>query len=164
MTCLFVGKSEGSDGKSKSQVADERVGGPVAVPTLMCGDVLFTFFLGALGVSKMLLAPESTNAVVVLSRRRCQRAANFCLSFSHLSGGTTVGVTSISLTGGISGGGGLLLDGETSEISLFKVTFLQVLSMLISPSSNPTRHKLLFQPLKRFPLFFSNSKQSSGAC
>ena len=57
----------------------------------MCGDVLFTFFLGALGVSKMLLAPESTNAVVVLSRRRCQRAVNFCLSFSHLSGGTTVG-------------------------------------------------------------------------
>ena len=60
MTCPFIRKSEGSDGKSKSQVADERVGGPVAAPTLICGTELFTFFLGASGMRKMLIVQEST--------------------------------------------------------------------------------------------------------
>ena len=162
MTCPPVGKSEGSD-RSKSQVAVDTVGGPVAAPTVICGDVVSTFFLGALGVRKILLAPESTKAVVDLSCRRSRRVANFLLSFAYLSGGNAVGVALSCLSGGISGGGGLQLDGDTSEISSFKVTFLQLLSTFLSPSCDPTRHNTLFQPSKRFPLFFSNSKQSSGA-
>ena len=66
MTCPLVGKSTGSD-RSKSQVAVDTVTGPVAAPTEICGDVVSTFFLGASGVRKILLAPESTRAVVALS-------------------------------------------------------------------------------------------------
>ena len=69
MTCPPVGKSAGSD-RSKSQVADDTVGGPVAAPTVICGDVVLKFFLGASGVRKILLAPESTRAVVDLCCRR----------------------------------------------------------------------------------------------
>ena len=138
-------------------MADDTVGGPVAAPTVIYGEVVFTFFLGASGVRKILLAPESTRAVVDLSCRRSRRVANFRLSFAHLSEGNTAGVAFACLSGGISGGGGLQLDGDTSEISLFKVTFLQLLSTILSPASDPTRHNTLFQPSKRFPLFFSNS-------
>ncbi len=104
MTCPPVGKSSGSD-RSKSQVADDTVGDPVATPTVMCGDVVSTFFLGASGVRKILLTPESTRAVVALSCQRSRQVAYFCLSFSHLLEGNIVGVTSMSLSGGISGGG-----------------------------------------------------------
>ena len=117
---------------------------------------MFAFFLGASDVRKILLAPESTRAIVDLCCRSSRRVANFCLSFAHLSEGNSAGVAFAFLSGGISGGEGLQLDGDTSEILLFKVTFLQLLTTILSPSSNPTRHKQLFQPPKRFPLFFSN--------
>jgi len=102
MTCPSVGNSAESD-KSKSQVAADTVGGLVAAPTVICGDVVTTFFLGTSGVRKILLAPESTRAVVDLSCRCNRQVTNFCLSFARLSEGKTVGVPSMSLSGGIPG-------------------------------------------------------------
>ena len=86
-------------------MADDTVGGPVAAPTVICGALVFTFFLGASGVRKILLAPESTRAVVDLCCRCSRRVANFRLSFAHLSDGNVTGVAFMFLSGGISGGG-----------------------------------------------------------
>ena len=75
MTCPEVGKSEGRLGRANVHDADEVVGGPVAAPTVMAGALGFRFAMGALGVRKMLLAPESIRAVVRSLRRMRRRAA-----------------------------------------------------------------------------------------
>ena len=89
--------------------------------------------MGASGVRKILLAPESTIAVLRLSSLRWQRDANFLFNLSHLLVdlvGTGKGLTD---TGRGLGGalcaselvGGLQLEGKTNDMALLTATRLQ---------------------------------------
>ena len=99
MTWPLVGKSEGREGKLISHVAEEVIGRPAAVPTLIRGAAGFTFIMGASGVRKKLLAPESTIAVFCLIWRREANLANVALY-------------------DLCGEGGLRLEGEINDFYL----------------------------------------------
>eukprot|EP00957_Ditylum_brightwellii_P144597 11014930-Ditylum_brightwellii.AAC.1 len=64
MTWPGVGKLEGTSVSARSQDADDQIGGPAAAPTVIAGAAGLIFVMGAVGVRKILLAPESINAVV----------------------------------------------------------------------------------------------------
>ena len=66
-------------------------------------------------------------------------------------------------SGGTSTRGGLLLVGDTKG-KLLSVKTLLHLCVISTSLADPHRHKRLTQPQKRLSLFFSSSKQSSGAC
>ena len=113
--------------RRQSQITSRRyiIGGPAAAPTLILGPTGFTFALSESGVRKILLAPESTIAILRLSSLRWQRNANYLFNLSHLLG---------DLVGGTSSGGtlcdsglvgGLQLEGETNDMALLTVTRLQ---------------------------------------
>ena len=100
MTCPLMGKSEGSsDDKANSHVVVDMIGGPVAAPTRMSSTLLIIFTFGASLVRKLLVAPESAQAVVRLSSLARRRAANFRLSLSHFAG-PFKGVWSLTESGG----------------------------------------------------------------
>ena len=83
MTWPDVRKSEGTSLSARSQEAVDRIGGPAAAPTVIVGAAGLTFVMGAVGIKKILLAPESISAVVQLSRRRDLRTAYLRRSLSH---------------------------------------------------------------------------------
>ena len=60
---------------ARSQEAVDQIGGPAAAPIVIAGAAGLTFVMGAVGIKKILLPPESISAVVRLSRRRNLRAA-----------------------------------------------------------------------------------------
>ena len=126
MTCPLMGKSEGSsDDKANSRVVVDVIGGPAAAPTRMGSALLIIFTFGASSVRKMLVAPESTKAIVRLSSLARQRAANFRISLPHFAG-PVKGVWSLTESGGTFTRGGLLLVGETKGKSLSVKTLLHL--------------------------------------
>ena len=83
MTWPNLGKLEGKPVNAKSHEAEDLMGGPAAAPTVIVGATGLTFAMGTLVVKNILLAPESINAVVHLSRRINLRAVYFRRSLSH---------------------------------------------------------------------------------
>ena len=115
MTWPDLGKSEGTPVNAKSHEADDLMGGPAAAPTVIVGATGLTFVMGAVGVKKILLAPESINAVVRLSRRSNLRAVYLRRNLSH-GEERRVRVTGEGAGGKVGGGAGLQLLGKTNAV------------------------------------------------
>ena len=115
MTWPDLGKSEGTPVSAKSHEAEDLMGGPASAPTVIVGATGLTFVMGALGVKKILLTPESINTVVRLSRR-----SNLCAVYlqRNLSHGEErqVSVTGEGSKGKVGGGAGLQLLGKTNAV------------------------------------------------
>ena len=115
MTWPDLGKSDGTPVNAKSHEADDLMGGPAAAPTVIVGATGLTFVMGAVGVKKMLLAPEPINAVVRLSRRSNLRAVYLRRNLSH-GEERWVRVTGEGAGGKVGGGAGLQLLGKTNVV------------------------------------------------
>jgi len=113
MTWPDLGKSEGTPVNAKSHEAEDLMGGPIAAPTVIVGATGLTFVMGAVEFKKILLAPESINAVVRLSRRSNLHAVYLRHNFSH-GEERRVRVTGEGAGGKIGGGAGLQLLGKTN--------------------------------------------------
>ena len=163
MTWPDQGKSEGTFVSAKSQDADDRIGGPAAAPTVIVGATGLIFVMGAVGVEKILLAPESISAVVRLSRRRNLRAEYLRRNLSH--GEDRCSIVSEEGEGGkVGGGAGLQLEGKVNVVVDLKLTSLLHLTTLSRLPGDPPRHNPVTHPRGRLSLLLSNSKQSLGAC
>ena len=153
MTWPDLGKSDGTFVIARSHEAADRIGGPAAAPIVMAGAAGLTFVMGAVGIKKILLAPELMSAVVRLSRRRDLCAADLRRSLSH------------GVKRGTRGrGAGLKLEGKANVVVEVKLTCLLHLTTLSCLPGDPPRHNPVTHPRGYLSLFFSNSKQSSGAC
>ena len=162
MTWPDRGKSEGTSVSAKSQDADDRIGGPAAAPTVIVGATGLIFVMGAVGVKKILLAPESISAVVRLSRRRNLRAEYLRRNLSQ--GEDRCSIASEEGEGGkVGGGAGLQLEGKINVVVELKLTRLLHLTLSRLPG-DPPRHNPVTHPRGRLSLLLSNSKQSLGAC
>ena len=119
------------------------MGGPVAAPTVIVGATGLTFVMGAVGVKKILMAPESINAVVRLSRRSNLRTVYLQRNLSQ-GEERWVRVTGEGAGGKIGGGSGLQLLGKANvvELKLTCLVHLKTLSCLIGdpPRHNPVTH------------------------
>ena len=117
MTWPDLGKAEGTPVSAKSHEADDLMGGPAAAPTVIVGATGLKFVMGAVGVKKILLAPESINAVVRLSRRSNLRTVYLRRNLSQ-GGERQVRVTEDEEGAGgkVGGGAGLQLLGKANVV------------------------------------------------
>jgi hypothetical protein len=136
---------EGTPVNAKSHEAEDLIGGPAAAPSVIVGGTGLTFVMGAVGVKKILLTPESINAVVRLSSRINLRAAYLRRSLSH-GEDYRLRVSEEGAGGKVEGGTGIQLEGKANVVVVLKLTCLLHLNTLSCPTGDPPHHNPVTHP------------------